>query len=262
MKHIPPHLIDSHFHLLAMQKKGVDIVALLCEMHAHAMQGIDIGVEADDLAKRSALLSAYPSIHMSAGIGPWGVASDQKPVSDQLENLSASLVQHKVCAIGEIGLDNHWGFGTKKSQQDLFVAQMDIAEESGLPIIIHSREADDEMATVLRSRTFTRRGIMHCFQGSKELALLAVSKGMFISFAGPLTYKANNAMREIFRSTPLEHILLETDSPYLSPVPCRGKTNTPLYMQHIYEFASSLLEMSTEDLIVQIEANFSAFLGE
>ncbi len=102
---------------------------------------------------------------------------------------------------------------------------------------------------------------MHCFQGSKELALLAVSKGMFISFAGPLTYKANNEMREIFKAIPLEHILLETDSPYLSPTPKRGKTNTPLHMVHIYEAAASLLGLDMDSLIMQMEANFALFLG-
>jgi len=261
MKQIPPLLIDSHFHLLAMQGKGVDIVGLLSEMQAHSMQGIDVGIDFDDLAKRSALLSAYPFIHMSAGIGPWGVSSGQKSVTEQLDALTASLTQHKVCAIGEIGLDNHWDYGTKQNQQELFVAQMDMAEERSLPIIIHSREADDEMADLLRGRTFARRGIMHCFQGSKELAKLAVSKGMFISFAGPITYKTNNEMREIAKAIPLDHILLETDSPYLSPVPCRGKTNTPLHMVHIYEAASALLGMGTDDLILQIKSNFSAFLG-
>ncbi len=260
MKQIPPHLIDSHFHLLAMQEKGVDITALLDEMKALSMQGLDIGVDFNDLAKRSALLSSYPSIHMSAGIGPWGVASDQLPVKQQLDTLFASLDQHKVCAIGEIGLDNHWHYGTKQSQRELFVSQMDMAEQKALPIIIHSRESDDEMTVLLQGRTFSKRGIMHCFQGSRELALLAVSKGMFISFAGPITYKANNVMRDICTSIPYDHILLETDSPYLSPVPCRGKTNTPLHMVHIYEFASSLLGVSMEDLVLQMQSNFSAFL--
>ncbi len=261
MKQIPLHLIDSHFHLLAMQNKGVDIIGLLGEMQDLSMQGIDIGIDFDDLGKRSALLSDYPCIHLSAGIGPWGVASGHLPVAQQLAVLSASLAEHKVSAIGEIGLDNHWDYGTKQGQQELFVAQMDMAEERGLPIIVHSREADDAMATLLQSRTFSKRGIMHCFQGSKELAMLAVSKGMFISFAGPLTYKANSGMRDILTSIPLEHILLETDSPYLSPVPCRGKTNTPLHMVHIYEASASLLGIGMDDLIVQIQSNFSAFLG-
>ena len=260
MKQIPLGLIDSHFHLLAMQKKGVDIIALLSEMQELSMRGLDIGIDFDDLAERSTLLSPYPFIHMSAGIGPWGVASDQLPVKQQLEVLSSSLDMHKVCAIGEIGLDNHWNYGTKESQQNLFVQQMDMAEMHQLPIIIHSRESDKEMTSLLQSRTFSRRGIMHCFQGSKELALEAVSKGMFISFAGPLTYKANTEMQDIFKAIPLDHILLETDSPYLSPVPCRGKTNTPLHMVHIYEAAASLRKMSMEDIIVQIESNFSAFI--
>ncbi len=260
MKQIPLHLIDSHFHLLAMQKKGVDITALLNEMQDLSMQALDIGTDFDDLAQRSALLSAYPSIHMSAGIGPWGVASGQIPIRQQLDGLCASLDQGKVCAIGEIGLDNHWAYGTKQSQSELFVSQMDIAAQRDLPIIIHSRESDDEISALLQGRTFGRRGIMHCFQGSRELALLAVSKGMFISFAGPLTYKANNEMRDVFKAIPLDHILLETDSPYLSPVPCRGRVNTPLHMVHIYEYAASLLEMDMEDLIVQMQSNFSALL--
>lgn len=260
MKQILPGLVDSHFHLLSMQGKGMDIAALLNEMQALFMQGIDIGLDFDDLPRRSAILSPYPFIHLSAGIGPWGVASGSVPVLQQLDYLAASLTRHKACAIGEIGLDNYWNYGTKQEQHDLFVNQMDMAQELTLPIIIHSREADEEMAALLRGRTFTRRGIMHCFQGSKELAMLAVSQGMFISFAGPLTYKANNEMRDICKAIPLDHILLETDSPYLSPVPCRGKLNSPLHMVHIYEYASSLLGLNMEDLIVQIGSNFSTFL--
>ena len=260
MKQIPLGLIDSHFHLLAMQEKGVDIEALLREMQNLSMQGLDIGIDFDDLAQRSALLLAYPNIHLSVGIGPWGVSSDRPSVSEQLEVLSALLSQHKVCAIGEIGLDNHWNYGTKQSQQELFVLQMEMAEQNNLPIIIHCREADTEMMALLQGRTFSRRAIMHCFQGSKELAFLAVSKGMFISFAGPLTYKANNEMRAICKAIPIEHILFETDSPYLSPTPYRGKTNTPLHMVHIYEYASILLGIRMENLILQIESNFSTFL--
>ena len=261
MKQIPPALIDSHFHLLAMQKKGVDIAEILKEMQSLNMQGIDIGIDGDDLAQRSALLASHPFIRLSAGIGPWGVASDQKPVLQQLDILASSLLQHDVCAIGEIGLDNHWGYGTKRSQQELCLLQMDLAEQMNLPVIIHTREADEEMASLLESRSFPRRGIMHCFQGSKELALLAVSKGMFISFAGPITNKANRQMREICKAIPLDHILLETDSPYLSPEPKRGRTNTPLHMVHIYEAVSSLLELDMDRLVLQMEANFSAFLN-
>lgn len=261
MKHILSGLIDSHFHLLAMQNKGIEIIDLLTQMQDLSMQGIDVGIDFDDLAKRSALLSPYPFIHLSAGIGPWGVASEHISVPDQLAVLSASLQEYKVCAIGEIGLDNHWDYGTKQSQQELFANQMDMAQQLNLPIIIHSREADQEMIDLLRGRTFSRRGIMHCFQGSKELALLAVSKGMFISFAGPLTYKANSAMRDIFKAIPLEHVLLETDSPYLSPVPCRGKTNSPLHMVHIYEAAASLLELEMDALVLKMQSNFSSFLA-
>lgn len=261
MNPIPPGLIDSHFHLLAMQKKQVDITFILKQMQELSMQGIDIGIEYDDVEMRASLLAPYPFIHLSAGIGPWGVDDGHRPVLEQLDTLASLIKEHKVCAIGEIGLDNHWDYGTKEGQQELFVAQMDMAEQQNLPIIIHTRDADQQMASLLKARTFGRRGIMHCFQGSMELAKLAVSKGMFISFAGPLTYKGNAAMREIFKAIPLEHILLETDSPYLSPHPLRGKTNTPLHMVHIYEEGATLLGLDIDTLIEQIRENFSHFLG-
>ncbi|MDT4763332.1 TatD family hydrolase [Sphaerochaeta sp. PS] len=261
MDELPSGLIDSHFHLLAMQKKGIDIFSLMEEMQRLNMQGVDIGVEFDDLDERSELVSPFPFIHLSAGIGPWGVAEGLLPVAQQLGQMAASLSRHKVCAIGEIGLDNYWNYGTKESQQDLFASQMDLAEELGLPIIVHTREADTQMMDMLVGRTFSRQGIMHCFQGSPALAKLAISKGMFISFAGPLTYKGNDAMRELCKSIPLDHMLLETDGPYLSPVPQRGKTNTPLHMVYIYEYASSLLNVQREQLIVQMATNFSTFSG-
>lgn len=261
MEHTPHNLIDSHFHLLAMQAKGIDLTHILTTMEQLDMQGIDIGISATDLAQRAILLKDYPFIHLSSGIGPWGVERGQPPLQQQLENLHASLSQHKVCAIGEIGLDNHWGYGTQKSQADLFALQMDLAEQLGLPIIIHSREADKQMIDMLQGRSFSQRGIMHCYQGSHALAKLAIDKGMFISFAGPLTYKSNNEMREIFKAVPAGHLLLETDSPYLSPVPHRGKLNTPLNMVHIYQYAATIRKTSMEELIDQIKANFSLFLS-
>ncbi len=194
-----------------------------------------------------------------------GVKEGEMPVETQLETLQKQLEGNNAVAIGEIGLDNHWDYGTKTAQEGLLLSQIDIAEQRNLPpVIFHNREADEQFITLLRSRGFSRQGVFHCFQGgSEELAKLAIHKGFFLSFAGPLTYKANRAMQELFIQMPLERILLETDSPpYLSPNPMRGRVNTPpLHMEHIYRFGAELrggIELT--ELIQQVQSNFHAFL--
>ncbi|MGE4454267.1 MAG: TatD family hydrolase [Sphaerochaeta sp.] len=253
-------MIDSHFHLLSMERKGISLPSLLATMQEHSLGGIDIGLNAGDLSYRSDRFKAYPFIHLSGGIGPWGLQEGDDPIETQIEILERELSANSVVAIGEIGLDNHWDYGSKASQEGLLLSQIEIAEQRNLPVIFHNREADDQFITLLRSRGFSRQGVFHCFQGSYELAKLAVHKGFFLSFAGPLTYKANREMQEIFTKIPIERILLETDSPYLSPNPMRGRTNTPLNMEHIYRFASELRGVELTDLIHQIQNNFQSFL--
>ena len=243
-----------------MQKKEIESIKLLEEMKLLSMTGIDVGVDCDDLKERALLTQSYPFIHLSAGIGPWGVGDDNPPIQEQLDTLTSLLDCHTVCAIGEIGLDNYWKYGTKELQEQLFTCQIDIAQERKLPIIIHNREADEQTFQILEQYSFKKRGILHCFQGTQELADLAVKKGFFISFAGNLTYKNNQKIRDILTSVPLDHLLLETDSPYLTPVPMRGKPNTPLNMIHIYEMASSLKAISVESLVLQMQTNFQSFL--
>lgn len=259
MQTITPHLIDSHFHLRSMQRKGVQIEALLGAMQQACMQGIEIGLDCDDLAERTALLAPYPFIHLSAGIGPWGA---KESLDEQLAVLEDQLAQNRVAAIGEIGLDNYHKYGTVENQEYLLQRQIELANTMGKPVIFHNREADDQFIALLRRTVFARRGIFHCYQGGEELARLAIEQGFFLSFAGPLTYKANKAMQDLFVSLPIEHLLLETDSPYLSPNPVRGTVNTPLAMHHIYSFAAQLRNIPLEVLIKQIRANFHAFLEQ
>ncbi len=255
-------LIDSHFHLRSLERKGVNVITLLSEMEELGMEGIDVGLDCDDLGGRIERFGRWKNIRFAAGIGPWGVADGQPPLSEQLAALSLQLERHRAVAIGEIGLDNHWKYATAALQEQLLTIQMEVAEERRLPLIIHNREADEQFITILRRRTFSRRGIFHCYQGGEALARLAIEKGFFLSFAGPLTYKANQAMHRLFTSLPLSSILLETDSPYLSPVPLRGKTNTPLSMIHIYREAARLRGVEIEDLAEAVEENWRTFLAE
>ncbi len=223
--------------------------------------GIDIGVDCDDLGQRSLLVKDFPFIKQSAGIGPWGVDEGKPSIDAQLEILEHQIDTFGACAIGEIGLDNHWKYGTEALQEELFTKQIEMANKKNLPIIIHNRQADLLLGNIIAKTTFAKPGLIHCFQGTLELALLAIEQGFYISFAGPLTFKKNQGMRDILSEIPLDRILLETDSPYLSPEPYRGQINTPLMMSHIYETAASVKAMSVEELATQIQTNFQAFLS-
>ncbi len=261
MNEYPKHLIDSHFHLLSMKRKGFNLPDILFAMQQVDMQGIDVGLDAKDLGQRSELFKEYPFIRLASGIGPWGTDESEGSLDKQIRELELQLATYEVVAIGEIGLDNYHTYGGAEKQERLLEAQLDIAKNLNKPVIFHNREADEQFITLFNRRIFSTRGIMHCFQGSKELAFLAVDKGFYLSFAGPLTYKANQQMQYIFAHIPVEHILLETDSPYLSPVPVRGKPNSPLNMEHIYRVGALLRGMELDAFIDQIRKNYNQFLG-
>ncbi len=255
-------LIDTHFHLLAIERKGVDVAQLLAEMGEAGIEGIDIGLDSDDLSLRIERFGKVAGVHFAAGIGPWALAEGQPPIQTHYARLDSVLSTHRPIAIGEIGLDNHWGYATQPEQERLLEEQIDRAEQMGLGVIIHNREADDQFIRLLKRRRFSKRGIFHCYQGDKELAHLAVDSGFFLSFAGPLTYKANKTMQSLFAALPLSSLLLETDSPYLAPVPLRGTVNTPLSMPHIYRYAAALRSMEEERFSAAIEANYRVFLAQ
>ncbi|AEV30827.1 hydrolase, TatD family [Sphaerochaeta pleomorpha str. Grapes] len=245
-----------------MEHKGIESLSVLKQMEEnHMAGGIDIGVDCDDLAERSKLVQDFPSIRLSAGIGPWGVEDGKPSLEEQMKTLVNQIDTYQVCAIGEIGLDYHWKYGTAEKQHRLLKSQIDLANSRNLPIILHNRKADQATLEIIRNTKFAKGGLLHCFQGTEELAFTAIKKGFYISFAGPLTYKSNNLMREILAKLPINRILLETDSPYLSPEPYRGQINTPLMISHIYEKAAEVRAMSVEALAEQIQQNFQAFLS-
>jgi TatD DNase family protein len=134
---------------------------------------------------------------------------------------------------------------------------MELAERSGLPVIIHTRDADGDMMDILSERAPSHGGIMHCFSSGWPLAERALEAGMYISFAGPITYKSNHALREVLSKVPIDRLLLETDSPYLSPEPFRGKTNTPFRMREIYATAANIRKLSLKELARVIKENFA-----
>jgi len=252
-------LIDSHFHLLALRQKGVAIIDLLDNLFAQGFEGgIDIGLGREDLKERRGLLKDYPQIKIAAGLGPWAA---QEPLEGQLDSFTELCTKFKIDALGEIGLDFYWNYGTPEAQIKLCSAQIELANTLKVPLIFHVREADEAMMRLLKGVDLPYSGILHCFSSTWPLAEVALNKGLFISFAGPITYKKNNTLREVLKRVPSDRLLLETDSPYLAPQAYRGKINSPLYIGEIYKEVARLKEVSYLEMIAIIARNFEALFA-
>lgn len=230
---------------------------LVSRMEQEGMIGLDIGTTSHDLGARKDLLAGHPSFLLSAGIGPWGVGQSVKELQQEIS------LHGPVCAIGEIGLDNHWkDYGSPADQEALFESQLDLAETLKLPVIIHCREAEAQMERILLKNTFSKQGIMHCFEGGRRLLDTALRKHFYISFSGVVTYKHNEWLQDLCTLVPDDKLLLETDSPYLAPVPMRGKPNNPLYIAHTYEKVAELRGTSVSSLQALVRDNLRAFVRQ
>ena len=269
-------IIDSHFHTQSMLQRGMDVFSDYDRLFSSGFHGgIDAGCTHDDLPERSNLLRDYPAILIAGAMGPWEAGrSETKPVEPEYEyqavkdigqieselaEIRKNILDYKAAFIGEIGLDYYWDYGTHEKQHLVFETQMKWASEMKLRVLIHDRDADDETAEVIRRLGPDRGGVIHCFDGSRTVLRAALDGGYFISFAGNLTYKRNTELREILKEVPRDRLLLETDSPYLSPVPLRGQPNSPLHIIHTYECAAQVLGMKTEELAALVRANFDSF---
>lgn len=242
-------LTDSHFHLLHLKRNSFDISTL------NLSYGIDIGTECDDLDKRLPLLNTLPHIDYSLGVGPWGLKSE-KSISDQISIIEENIKRSNPIAIGEIGLDYYWNYGTPELQKELFLKQIELANKYSLSVLVHTRDAIKDTITILNETEFKKPGVMHCFSGDETLLEAALKNGFYISFAGNITYKSNDMLRNCLKQVPKERLLLETDAPYLAPVPKRGRENNPNFIEYTYKFVSEYLEMDEDELIDLIEANY------
>lgn len=238
-----------------MAEKGIDLSTL------SGIRGLDIGCSPGDIAERAPLIALFPGVEGSVAAGPWCCASPGYDKDRCLSRLREDIGKHKPRIIGEIGLDYYWKYGGPGDQEDLFVSQLEMAHDLGLPVSVHSRDADSEMLETLRKHQPGRRGIMHCYSSGPELALELVEMGWKLSFAGNVTYKGNGKIREALAAIPLSAVLAETDSPYLAPVPLRGRLNTPLNIVHTYEAMAEIKGISVGELEKIVEENFEAVLS-
>ena len=219
-----PGSIDTHCHTGPMSLKGLATDKLLRDAHRDGLRHlIDVGISPIDLDERQARLAGFNWIALTSGLHPSEVASPDR--AKMLDLLVSQVTDGCIVAVGEIGLDYHWDTGERADAIDLFDAQVSIAVEADLPVIIHNREADNDVLDVLRRRR--PRGVMHCFSQSPEFCRYCLDLDLHISFGGNLTFKSSDLIRESARIVPLDRLLVETDSPYLSPEPVRGRPNHP-----------------------------------
>ncbi|MFO7849324.1 MAG: TatD family hydrolase [Spirochaetia bacterium] len=250
-----PGMIDSHFHSEIMRKKGLDPEKILSETIAAGLAGgIEIGVHAGDTAERAWVTQTLPQIKLAAGLAP--AEAEHEDIRGRLEFLEKDLQSFPVDALGEIGVDGHWNYGTPERQKELFALQIELANSCKLPIIVHNRDADTQLLDVLEQHKPLYGGIMHCFSSGYETALRCIDAGLFISFAGNISYKNSGELRAVAARIPREALLAETDSPFLSPEPLRGKPNHPGKVAYVYRLLADVRSMELEKLVDTIGNNF------
>ena len=254
--------IDSHCHIDgdAFNDDRDAIVQRAKDAGVKAMLNVGTGNPHDgEIEKAVRVAEAYDNVFASVGVHP----HDAKLYDDEAENNLVNLVQNskKVIAWGEIGLDYYYDHSPRDVQREVFIRQIRKARELDLPIIIHSRDADDETVEILTEECSYEnfKGIMHCFGGTARMAEDLMKIGFLISFAGNVTFKKAENLREAARVVPLDKLLIETDCPFLTPIPFRGKRNEPAYVVHTAEFLADFYGVEVGKIAEHTTLNFCRF---
>ena len=251
-------LVDSHCHLDFPELEG-DLPGVLQDMQAHGVShALCVCVTLEDFPKVRALAEAHDNLFASVGTHP--DYEHHVVTQDQLVALAA---HPKVVAVGETGLDYYRLKGDLEWQRDRFRTHIRAAREARKPLIIHTRAAAADTIRVMQEEQAGEvGGVMHCFTESWETAVQAMELGFHVSFSGIVTFKNAGALKEVARRVPLDRLLVETDSPYLAPVPHRGKVNRPGWVRYVAEEVAKLREAPYEEIARATTANFFRLFGE
>ncbi len=251
----PGHcLIDSHCHL-DMEAYQEDLEDVIHSAWKNGIRKIiTIGIDLASSRRAVKLANTYPSVYASVGIHPHSADEADEVVYQQLRELATESV--KVVGYGEIGLDYAKKYAPVDRQLREFSRQLDLAKELKLPIIIHDRDAHEDTLRLLQEKgPFSAGGVMHCFSGDTDLARQVLDLDLYISIPGIVTFKNAADMQEVVREMPLERMLLETDGPFLAPVPWRGKRNLPVYLLHTAAMVANLKKISIDEVARRTECN-------
>ena len=249
-------LIDSHCHLdrLDLAAHGGSLDAALDAARAAGVgHFLCIGVSANNAATVKSLAERYDDVDCSVGVHPLDLEPGAEPALDWL---LGELAHPKVVAIGETGLDYHYEPESAALQRASFRLHLEAARVTGKPVIVHTREARADTLALLREAALPQAGVLHCFTEDWEMAKAALDIGFYISLSGIVTFRNAEALRDVARQVPADRLLVETDSPYLAPVPHRGKPNLPQYVREVAEYLAVLRGVSYETLAEQTSSNF------
>lgn len=237
-------IFDTHAHYLA-EDFGEELFPLLEKMPQMNVELImAVGYDLDSSKEEISMAERFPFVYAAAGIHPENCQKLPQDYISQLERLAASP---RVKAIGEIGLDYHYEGYDKRLQAEVFERQLELAEKLSLPVIIHSRDACEDTMRILEK--YRPKGVMHCFSGSAETAMRVVKLGMYVGFTGVLTFKNSKKAWAACQAVPIDRLLLETDSPYMAPVPHRGEKSHSGMIKYTAEKMAELKGVSAEEMI-------------
>ena len=256
-----PRLTDSHCHLDFPQFEG-ELPALLdraAQAGVHRMVTICTKLRSAPAVR--ALAEAHDPVFWAAGTHPMSAGTEPMATVDALVDLAA---HPKMVGIGETGLDYHYTADTKAAQQESLRIHVEAARRTGLPLIIHARDADDDMARILSEehRAGAFACVMHCFSSGETLARAALDLGFYLSMSGIAAFPRSDALRAIFAAAPLDRILVETDAPYLAPPPHRGKRNEPAFAAHTARVGAETFGMDPEAFFEATERNFERLFSK
>jgi TatD DNase family protein len=255
-------VIDSHCHL-ADETFAADLEAVVARAREAGLERALIILAAGDVkeaAQASRVETLWPEVRVSVGVHPHAAhefASNTQRAADVVRDQMAATPSAR--AIGEIGLDYHYDFSPRDVQQQVFRAQIRLARELQQPVVIHTREAGTEAIAALREEGGGDvRGVLHCFTGDAALARAGLDLGFYISLAGIITFPRAADLRETVKRVPLDRLLAETDSPFLAPVPYRGRRNEPAHVARVVEALAGIHQLDARDLARRTTANFHA----
>lgn len=251
-------IFDTHAHY-DDEAFDADREMLLASMPEHGVGLIlDPGCDLESSRRAVELARAYPHVYAAVG---WHPENCAPYTEDSLDALRAWAREPKVVAIGEIGLDYYWEQNPPRElQQRVLRDQLALAQELNLPVIVHDREAHADSLAIVQEFPAVR-GVFHCFSGSVEMARELLKRGWYLGFDGPVTYKSNKKAAEVLAVTPLERILVETDSPYMAPEPCRGKRNDSSLLVYVLEKIAALKGVSAEEMTRITQENGCRLFG-
>ena len=256
-----PLITDSHCHLDFPDFEGQigDFVANAAEAGVHRMVTICTKLKNEPSVR--AIAEAHAPIFYAAGTHPMSAANEPLATVEELVALSS---HPKFVGIGETGLDYHYTAESAEIQKTSLRVHIQAAQETGLPLIIHARAADEDMARILSEEHANApySCVMHCFSSSAELAKAALDLGFYLSMSGIAAFPKSQELRDIFASAPVDRILVETDAPYLAPPPFRGKRNEPSYVAHTARKGAEVFGMDYTDFAAQTEANFERLFSK